>query len=267
MKKLFFLFILTALFVFSCGGGKGSGTDADSDQYEPEDLSCELECDDAESDDPDTDTYEPEDLDCYDCNGESDDSDSDTYEPEDLDCYDCNGESDDPDTTPDEDTPEAFDTSKVEWNGKVGTVSVTGDELRTYTLTTNAKLRESGDPQQRTVSETAGSPILRSGNTMLDALFALAITELNENKVSAISDYSMSNGDQVPCDCFETGANWHYVWTRDTAYAVHSAIAFLEPQKSKNSLKFKISARKSAAGGGNTQIVQDTGSGGSWPVS
>ena len=267
MKKLFLL-ILAALFVFSCGGGKGHDTeqddsdtdtvmpdsDDDSDTYEPEDLSCdETNCDDdPENTDPD---------------GEHDDSDTDTYEPEDLDCYDCNGDSDDPDTTPDEDEPEVFDTSKVEWNGKVGTVSVTGDELRTYTLTTNAKLRESGDPHQRTVSETAGSPILRSGNTMLDALFALAITELNENKVSAISDYSMSNGDQVPCDCFETGANWHYVWTRDTAYAVHSAIAFLEPQKSKNSLKFKISARKSAAGGGNTQIVQDTGSGGSWPVS
>ena len=102
---------------------------------------------------------------------------------------------------------------------------------------------------------------------MLDALFALAITELGENKVTAISDYSMNGGSPIDCDCFETGANWHYVWTRDTAYAVHSAIAFLEPQKSKNSLKFKISERKSAVGGGNMQIVQDTGSGGSWPVS
>ncbi|MBR6421644.1 hypothetical protein IKS86_02875 [bacterium] len=273
MKKLFLL-ILAALFVFSCGGSKkddnnenhddsdydtvmpDSDDDSDTDTYERQDLSCdETNCDDdPENPDPD---------------GEHDDSDTDTYEPGDHSCdeTDCDDDPDDPDTTPDEDEPEVFDTSKVEWNGKVGTVSVTGDELRTYTLTTNAKLRESGDPHQRTVSETAGSPILRSGNTMLDALFALAITELNENKVSAISDYSMSNGDQVPCDCFETGANWHYVWTRDTAYAVHSAIAFLEPQKSKNSLKFKISARKSAAGGGNTQIVQDTGSGGSWPVS
>ena len=102
---------------------------------------------------------------------------------------------------------------------------------------------------------------------MFDALFTLAVAELNENKVSAISDYSMNNGNPIDCDCFETGANWHYVWTRDTSYAVHSAVAFLEPQKSKNSLKFKISDRKSAVGGGNMQIVQDTGSGGSWPVS
>ena len=230
MKKLFLL-ILAALFVFSCGGGKGRDT---------------------EQDDSDADTYyEPEDLDCYDCNGESDDSDSDTDETNDDDSdgnapadsdpdEEHDGEHDDHDSDTDtdvdldedhdEDEPEPVDTSTVEWNGKVGTVSVTGDELRTYTLTTNAKLRNNDDPHQRTVSETAGSPILRSGNTMLDALFALAITELNENKVSAISDYSMSNGDQVPCDCFETGANWHYVWTRDTAYAVHSAVAFFEPR-------------------------------------
>ena len=271
MKKLFLL-ILAALFVFSCGGGKGRDTeqnDSDADTYyEPEDLDC-YDCNSG-SDDPDADTDEPEDTSCEtDCDdSESEDYDTDTYEPEDLDCYDCNGDSDDPDTAPDEDEPETVDTSKVEWNGKIGTVSFTGDELRIYTLTTNAELRESNDPKQRVVSETAGSPILRSGNIMLDALFALAITELNENKVSAITDYSMNNNQPVDCDCFETGANWHYVWTRDTAYAVHSAIAFLEPQKSKNSLKFKISEPKGVVSSKlNKQIVQDTGSGGSWPVS
>ena len=293
MKKLFLL-ILAALFVFSCGGGKGHDTeqnDSDADTYyEPEDLDCygcngesddsdadtdepdlscdEGNCDDGEPADDEDSDYEPEDLDCYDCNGESEDYDTDTYEPEDLDCYDCNGDSDDPDTAPDEDEPEAADTSKVEWNGKKGEVSVSGDGLKTYTLTTNAELRDNyPESKQRVITETAGSPILRSGNTMFDALFALAVTELNENKVTAISDYSMNNGSPVDCDCFETGENWHYVWTRDTAYAVHSAVAFLEPQKSKNSLKFKISERKSAVGGGNKQIVQDTGSGGSWPVS
>jgi len=267
MKKLFLL-VLAAFFVFSCGGGKGHETeqdDSDADTYyEPEDLDC-YDCN-GESDDSDSDTDEPDET--GDNDSDSDDYDSDTYEPEDLDCYDCNGDSDDPDTTHDEDGPEAVDTSKVEWNGKIGTVSVTGDELRTYTLTTNAELRDNyPESKQRVITETAGNPVLRSGHTMFDALFALAVTELNENKVTAISDYSMNNGDPVDCDCFETGANWHYVWTRDTAYAVHSSVAFFEPQKSKNSLRFKISERKSTAGGGNMQIVQDTGSGGSWPVS
>ena len=294
MKKLFLL-ALAALFLFSCSGGKGS------DEPEIQDLSCETDCDDdktdsdsgeSETDDYDLDTYETDDTSCEsDCDDDNTDSDSgqdetddsDTYEPEDISCdLECDddhadSESDeeyddsesDTDTVPDEDGAEhVSDTSTVEWNGKNGTVSVSGDELRTYTLTTNAELRDNYPAsKQRTVTETAGTPVLRSGNTMFDALFALAVTELNENKVSAISDYSMNNGNPVDCDCFETGENWHYVWTRDTAYAVHSAVAFFEPQKSKNSLEFKISERKSAVGGGNMQIVQDTGSGGSWPVS
>ena len=273
MKKLFLL-ILAALFVFSCGGGKNDNNNENHDDSDNDTVMPDSD------DDSDTDTYEPQDLSCDEANcdddpenpdpdGEHDDSDTDIYEPGDHSCdeTDCDDDPDDPDTTPDENDPEAFDTSKVEWGGKIGTVSVSGDELRTYTLTTNAELRNNDDPHQRTVSETAESPVLRSGHDMFDALFTLAVTELNENKVSAISDYSMNNGNPIDCDCFETGADWHYVWTRDTAYAVHSAVAFLEPQKSKNSLKFKISGRKSAVGGGNMQIVQDTGSGGSWPVS
>ena len=266
MKKLFLL-IIAALFVFGCGGGKGSN--------KPETPDCENDCDEI-SDDPDNfndsnDPNTPDDSNDPDNSGDSDDPENPDYdEPDDSDTdfEEDPAETDDDEVYPDEDDPVSYDTSKVEWNGKKGTVSVSGDELRIYTLTTNAELRDNyPESKQRTVSETAGSPLLRSGNTMFDALFALAVTELNENKVTAISDYSMNNGSPVDCDCFETGANWHYVWTRDTAYAVHSAVAFLEPQKSKNSLKFKISERKSAAGGGNMQIVQDTGSGGSWPVS
>lgn len=268
MKKLFLL-VLAALFVFSCDGGKNdnkneitddtdSGADVSDTDVSDNDVSNTDITDNDISDtdipendnDPDTEPAESDD----DIPENDDDSD---YEPEDETCeLEC------------DDDPIVSDTSKVEWNGKTGTVSVSGDELKTYTLTTDAELRDNYPAsKERTITESAESPRLRSGNTMFDALFALAVTELNENKVSAISDYSMNNGESVPCDCFETGANWHYVWTRDTAYAVHSAVAFLEPQKSKNSLKFKISERKSAVGGGNMQIVQDTGSGGSWPVS
>ena len=257
MKKLFLL-ILAALFVFSCGGGKGH------DELETPDC-CENDFDEISDDSNDSDNpTDPNDSNDPDDSADPTNFDDSDEEP-DMEIDDSDR---DMDTVPDDDTPEAFDTSKVEWNGKLGTVSVTGDELRTYTLTTNAELRDNyPESKLRTVSETAESPRLRSGHDMFDALFTLAVAELNENKVSAISDYSMNNGNPVPCDCFETGANWHYVWTRDTSYAVHSAVAFLEPQKSKNSLKFKISDRKSAVGGGNMQIVQDTGSGGSWPVS
>lgn len=263
MKKLFLL-VLAALFVFSCGGGKNDNKNeiTDDTDSEPADSDTAMSDNDVSNTDI-PDTYIPENDNDPDTEpAESDDDipendDDSDYEPEDETCeLEC------------DDDPIVSDTSKVEWNGKTGTVSVSGDELKTYTLTTDAELRDNYPAsKERTITESAESPLLRSGNNMFDALFALAVTELNENKVSAISDYSMNNGESVLCDCFETGANWHYVWTRDTAYAVHSSVAFLEPQKSKNSLKFKISERKSTVGGGNMQIVQDTGSGGSWPVS
>ncbi|MBO7126305.1 hypothetical protein J6W78_02020 [bacterium] len=267
MKKLFLL-IFAALFVFSCGGSKNEN---DNDNLPDTDLDADVSNTDASDtdipgndNDPDTEPAESD----NDIQENDDDADTEPAEP-DTDIPE-NDDDSDSDTEPqdDDDNPIVSDTSKVEWNGKTGTVSVSGDELKTYTLTTNAEPRNNDDPKQRTFSEAAESPRLRSGHDMFDALFALAVTELNENKVTAITDYSMNNNQAVDCDCFETGADWHYVWTRDTAYAVHSAVAFLEPQKSKNSLKFKISEPKSIVSDKlNKQIVQDTGSGGSWPVS
>jgi len=259
MKKLFLL-VFAALFVFSCGGGKGNGSDTDISDNDC--VDCGEGSDETGDSGSDTGPVEnPDGSDTEETDG-PDDSDADSEDDHVIDDSDTDSEPHEED-----DEPVVSEASAIEWNGKTGTVSVSGDEIKTYTLTTNAELRNNDDPKQRTFSETAESPRLRSGNVMLDALFALALTELDENKVSAISDYSMNHGASVPCDCFETGENWHYVWTRDTAYAVHSAVAFIEPQKSKNSLKFKISERKSTVGGGNMQIVQDTGSGGSWPVS
>jgi len=287
MKKLFLL-IFAALFIFSCSGSKndnneiaiaeetGSDTDIsntgttndnnDSGSADTGPTDTGSDDDGSENNDgTDTGTTDTDTTDSGTTDTDTTDTDSTDTDTTDTDTTDTDG-----DTTPDDDadtdTSEVPGTSTVEWGGKTGTVSVSGDELRTYTLTTTADLRNNYPAsKQRTITETAESPRLRSGNVMFDALFALAVTELNENKVSQITDYSMNNSNPVDCDCFETGADWHYVWTRDTAYAVHSGIAFLEPQKSKNSLKFKISERK--IGGGNMQIVQDTGSGGSWPVS
>ncbi|MCX7807688.1 MAG: hypothetical protein N2515_03690, partial [Deltaproteobacteria bacterium] len=54
------------------------------------------------------------------------------------------------------------------------------------------------------------------------------------------------------------------VWTRDTSYSVDLGLAPLDPLRSMNSLLFKVSERRE---GGGAQIVQDTGSGGSYPVS
>ena len=144
--------------------------------------------------------------------------------------------------------------------------------LRSYTQSTTMPLRDSA-PQSVTYAEQAGQPQVRSGNLAFDALFALAVTEMKQDSVHAIRDGSYNAGQPIACECFETGEKWHYVWTRDLSYAAHLGLAMLDPQRTRNSLQFKLSGYRNgkpalAAGSEDgLQIVQDTGSGGSWPVS
>lgn len=59
---------------------------------------------------------------------------------------------------------------------------------------------------------------------------------------------------------FMTGESWPDVWTRDISYSVQLALAWIFPDISKNSLMAKIYTNPD-------EIIQDTGTGGSWPVS
>ncbi len=146
--------------------------------------------------------------------------------------------------------------------------------LRTYAHSTTLSLRDPG-PQAITYQEQKGLPTVRSGNLAFDALFALAIAEMKQASVREIRDGNYNGNAAIPCDCFETGEKWHYVWTRDLSYAAGLGLAMLDPQRVKNSLEFKLSgyregmARPAQAAGSadGLQIIQDTGSGGSWPVS
>jgi predicted alpha/beta superfamily hydrolase len=144
--------------------------------------------------------------------------------------------------------------------------------LRSYTQSTTMPLRENA-AQTISFAEHDGLPKVRSGSLAFDALFALAVTEMKQNSVQAIRDGSYNGGQPIACDCFETGEKWHYVWTRDLSYAANLGLAMLDPQRTRNSLQFKLSGYRDgkpplAAGSEDgLQIVQDTGSGGSWPVS
>ena len=153
---------------------------------------------------------------------------------------------------------------QTEWlfEGDTVTVNIRElDGLRAFSLTTTHPLRDDA-PVYREFTEQQGDPILRSGNALTDALFAMAIHEAKENSVATIEDEAFQNA--RPCECFETGEKWNWVWTRDIAYATDLSLAWLDPERAKNSLLFKLSERKT---GGDLQIVQDTGTGGSWPVS
>ncbi len=147
-------------------------------------------------------------------------------------------------------------------------------DLRSYWHSTSQPLRDQ-QPQAESYPEYPDQPRLRSGSVAFDALFALAVQEMQQDSVSEIRDGAYNGGEAIACDCFETGAKWHYVWTRDLAYAAWLGLGFVDPQRVRNSLLFKTSSlrpgvNKAAAVAGSAdglQIIQDTGSGGSWPIS
>ncbi len=58
---------------------------------------------------------------------------------------------------------------------------------------------------------------------------------------------------------FSAGKEWQGVWTRDVSFASQLSLAYLFPENVKTSLRAKLNS----AG----RIIQDTGTGGSWPIS
>ena len=64
-------------------------------------------------------------------------------------------------------------------------------------------------------------------------------------------------------DVFNTGTNWNYVWTRDTAMSVQYSLAWIYPEVSWNCAMEKVLG----ADEDHPLYQQDTGTGGSYPVS
>ncbi|MBB5358898.1 hypothetical protein HDE76_002114 [Rhodanobacter sp. ANJX3] len=108
-----------------------------------------------------------------------------------------------------------------------------------------------------------------TASTLFNGLFAMAQDDLAQDSVSAIRDDAFDHGQPIPCQCFETGLKWPYVWTRDLSYAVDLGLWRFDPARSRNGLQFKLSEVRLPAGAAASQsmVMQDTGSGGSWPIS
>ncbi|HEY5804044.1 MAG TPA: Six-hairpin glycosidase-like protein [Lysobacter sp.] len=106
-----------------------------------------------------------------------------------------------------------------------------------------------------------------SASPLFDGLFALAQAELQQAQVESITDSAFDKGRPIACPCFETGEKWRYVWTRDVSYAADLALARVSPERTRASLRFKLSGTRPPAAAGGFFVAQDTGSGGSWPIS
>jgi hypothetical protein len=143
----------------------------------------------------------------------------------------------------------------LDWHGVH--VAISRDAQHNYTLAWPYGERVIAAQPLR--SETA--------STLFDGLFAMAQDDLALDSVSAIRDGAFDHGQPIPCQCFVTGLKWPYVWTRDLSYSIDLGLWRFDPARSRNGLKFKLSGVRVASAPQGLYPMQDTGSGGSWPIS
>ncbi len=113
---------------------------------------------------------------------------------------------------------------------------------------------ETGSDREWTLTEDiSGSPSFYAPNTPLaEAAYNLTMEEI----------YKSINTDPTFGDVFYTGTNWHKVWTRDTAISMQYVLSWLFPEISTNCAEAKVVGKD-----GNLTFEEDTGTGGSYPVS
>ena len=124
-----------------------------------------------------------------------------------------------------------------------------GDGVYTVTLpfeaTYSRPLDERGRAVWRRRLDLSRFPQLTSSQPLVDALHRLSLEELLE--------LTREDG------AITAGAKWPDVWTRDTSWGAMLAFALIAPEQVRRSLMVKVDA--------DGRIIQDTGTGGSWPVS
>ena len=151
----------------------------------------------------------------------------------------------------------------------IAKLEILNQKMNQYEISTTAKLRDNL-PSNRKIKIDGSSldKAINTQNDFFDALYLLAQVEALSNSVERIKDGAYDNGNPYNISVFETGEKWTYVWTRDVAYSIDLALAAFDPLRSLNSLLFKSSKYKKNIKRNNANmIVQDTGSGGSYPIS
>ncbi|MFC4763742.1 alpha-L-rhamnosidase-related protein [Dyella koreensis] len=144
---------------------------------------------------------------------------------------------------------------RLEWQGKAATMEA---------IPSGGYLLHLPNGERRINAQKLAA---KTASPLFDGLFAMAQDDLRLDSVAAIKDDAFDHGQSIPCACFETGEKWHYVWTRDLSYAVDLALWRLDPARAKASLRFKLSEVREPSAPAGEYVMQDTGSGGSWPIS
>jgi hypothetical protein len=121
-----------------------------------------------------------------------------------------------------------------------------GDGIFETTIILNSKADiKKIDSVWRLSRDISAFPQYQSPHVLADAIYNMSLEEMEK----AIEKDST----------LRTGAEWAGVWTRDVSYSIILSMAYMQPQVAKNSLRRKVNKRK--------RIIQDTGTGGAWPVS
>ena len=101
------------------------------------------------------------------------------------------------------------------------------------------------DQVWRRKNDLSAYPKVSGGNPLMEAVYNMGLDEM----VNAVE----------PDTTLRTGKEWAGVWTRDVSYSIILSMAALQPEASMISLMKKVNPEG--------QIIQDTGSGGAWPIS
>lgn len=121
-----------------------------------------------------------------------------------------------------------------------------GDGIYETTFTMNGQEQQNQTAAQWKLSKDISAfPQYQSAYPLTDALYNLSLEEM----IRAVEADST----------FRTGKEWAGVWTRDVSYSIILSMAYLQPQVARYSLLRKVNKKK--------KIIQDTGTGGAWPVS
>ncbi|HEU4881274.1 MAG TPA: hypothetical protein VFT45_03485 [Longimicrobium sp.] len=145
--------------------------------------------------------------------------------------------------------PLSWDARALRSGGPAQLTDPDGDGIYTLAIPVEAQYTRPLAGEGRAVwtrrADLAAFPRMRSPERLVDALYSLSLEELTQ---LVREDGALS-----------AGAKWPGVWTRDVAYSSVLSLAIVAPDAVRKSLMAKVDS----AG----RIIQDTGTGGSWPVS
>ena len=146
-------------------------------------------------------------------------------------------------------TPMTWDLRSIRPGSQLQLTDADGDSIYTVTLpfeaTYTRPLAANGQAIWTRTMDLSAFPQLTSSQRIVDALYRMSLEELRQ---LVRDDGALS-----------AGAKWEGVWTRDVSLSSVLGLSFAAPDAVRRSLMAKVDSEG--------RIIQDTGTGGSWPVS